>query len=396
MKHLAPALLILASLVFLTPGLVRASEPVRDWTMLVFLNGNNNLDDWAKFNLLEMEQVGSSDRVNVVVQWASYERKKVDRRYIVKSNTPDEVRSPVLQDLGRADMGDWRQLVDFIAWGAANYPARHYLIDVWDHGTGWHENRARGVDISHDDFTHHWITTQQLGWVLRDAAKIIGHKVDVYASDACEMGMIEIASELAANVEIYAGSQIDIPLRGWPYAQILRKWHARKDTSAADIARLIASEYVSSFKGGVHGKKDATFSVYDLGKTQALTEAIALLGTRLSKLGSTTDRKKVNNARIEALTITNDYKDFLDFLEQLEKEKIEGLGQDVFGGVRRAAADYVIANQVTSGYPRLAKGISIWLPGEKKWFSKYLSQYNALNFSAATHWEDALKNLLLE
>ncbi len=379
----------------LAPGSSRASEPVKEWTWLVFLNGNNNLDDWAKFNLLEMEQVGSGERVNVVVQWASLERKKVDRRYIVKSSNPDEVSSPVVQDLGRADMGDWRTLADFIRWGVANYPAKHYLIDVWDHGTGWHDSHLHGADISHDDFTHHWITTQQLGWAMREAATAIGHKVDVYASDACEMAMIEVASEMVPNVEVYAGSEIDIPLRGWPYAEILKKWHARAQTSAVEAARLITSEYVASFSGGVHGKKDATFSVYDLSKTQALTDAIAELGARLVTLGSTAARKKVNNARIMAMTITTDYKDLLDFVDWLEKEKVDGIDPQLLTNIRVAAAHYVLANAATPRWP-MAKGISIWLPWQKKWFGKYVNQYKALSFSAATHWEDVVKNFLLE
>ena len=392
MKGCALAMLILC---LLTPELSRASAEPKEWTMLVFLNGNNNLDDWAKFNLLEMERVGSSDNVNVVVQWASLERKIVDRRYVVKTNTPEEVSSPVLQNLGRADMGDWRSLVDFVRWGVANYPAKHYLIDVWDHGTGWHDSRAHAGDISHDDFTHHWMTTQQLGWALAEASKIIGRKVDLYASDACEMGMIEIATELEPSVELYGGSEIDIPLRGWPYAEILRKWLIRGQTSPLELARLITTEYVDSFKGGVHGKKDATFSTYNLSKTKRLTSAIAALGAQLAKFGSTVVKKKINNARIEAMTITSDYKDLLDFLDQLEKEKIEGLDLALLTDVRTAAADYVVANAATPRWP-MAHGLSIWYPWQKKFFNRYVNQYKALNFSTATHWEDAMKNLLLE
>src|SRR5271168_2763659 len=50
---------------------VKAATPIRDWTMLVYLNGDNNLDSFGTTNLLAMETVGSTANINVVVQWAS-------------------------------------------------------------------------------------------------------------------------------------------------------------------------------------------------------------------------------------------------------------------------------------------------------------------------------------
>jgi hypothetical protein len=162
----------------------------------------------------QMEKVGSTSDINIVSQWASYGRGTTDRLYVVKSDRPNKVVSPVVQSLGNIDMGDWHNLVDFIKWGVQNYPARHYFVDVWDHGSGWHSLRLQGgearsqfkpFDISFDDNTGNAITTQQLGESLAEAAKAIGHKVDLYASDACLMGMAEVAHELTDSVEVFGG-----------------------------------------------------------------------------------------------------------------------------------------------------------------------------------------------
>ena len=35
------------------------------------------------------------------------------------------------------DCGDPKVLTDFLKWGMKKYPAKHYLVDVWNHGGGW-------------------------------------------------------------------------------------------------------------------------------------------------------------------------------------------------------------------------------------------------------------------
>ena len=47
------------------------SKAEKEWTFLLYLNGNNNLDSFGKLNINQMEAAGSSDAVNLVVQWAS-------------------------------------------------------------------------------------------------------------------------------------------------------------------------------------------------------------------------------------------------------------------------------------------------------------------------------------
>jgi hypothetical protein len=67
MRHIISAIALFS--LFSTSAL--AGTPTKEWTFLVFLNGHNNLDSYGTLDLLEMEKVGSTDRVNVVVQWAS-------------------------------------------------------------------------------------------------------------------------------------------------------------------------------------------------------------------------------------------------------------------------------------------------------------------------------------
>jgi len=44
------------------------SKADKEWTIMVFVNGKNNLETYALKDMNEMEMIGSSDKVNVVVQ----------------------------------------------------------------------------------------------------------------------------------------------------------------------------------------------------------------------------------------------------------------------------------------------------------------------------------------
>src|SRR6185312_9985134 len=59
----------------------------KDWTFLVYINGHNNLDSYGAQNIKSMEQVGSSDKLNIVVQWASLENNDTRRLLIQKDTT---------------------------------------------------------------------------------------------------------------------------------------------------------------------------------------------------------------------------------------------------------------------------------------------------------------------
>lgn len=236
-----------------------ASKP---WTFLIFVNGNNNLDQNALLNLKAMEQVGSSDQVNVVAQWASISTGQTVRMLIEKSKNPNAITSPILQNLGKVDMGDYHALEDFIAWGVAQYPAEHYFIEVWNHGSGWNAKSTLSTyDISYDETTGHHISTQELGWVMDGAAKKIKHKVDIFASDACLMAMVEVATELSDSVHLYGGSEETEPAMGWDYKNLLEKWNAKPYRTPEEVAILVAETYVKSYEGSIN---EVTYSIVDL------------------------------------------------------------------------------------------------------------------------------------
>ncbi len=406
MRNSKASLLVLG-FIFLTMGVgssARAESP-KEWTFLVYLNGKNSLDSYGKFNINQMEEVGSTDQINVVVQWASSENKTTKRLLVKKDTNTNLVTSPVIQDMGKVDMGDYKTLIEFIKWGAANYPAKHYFVDVWDHGSGWHNISSlmspfgsftppyAPNDISWDDETGNFMTTKQLGQALKEGATIIGHKIDVYGSDACLMAMAEVASEMADSVDVSVGSEETEPGAGWPYNTFLKSWSEKIGATAADVGKILTTEYVKSYQGGVNGSSQVTFSSFDLSKLGAVQEAVKTLGEALSKLSSS-DRKKVVTAGQAAQSFYySDYVDLFDFMNKLEKSNITALSGDIYALVKTAASQMVIANADTTSYSS-AGGLAIWLPSSSSDYSYYAEKYKQMNFDQATGWGKVLATLL--
>lgn len=383
-------------------GNARAADQQKDWTFLVYINGNNDLDTYGNYNINQMERVGSSEQVNVVVQWASAANQKTQRLFVIKDQDSRNVTSPVVENLGRVDMGDWHSLVSFIQWGVEHYPAKHYFIDVWDHGSGWHHLKLRShsksfnpMDISHDDYSKNMITTPQLGHAMSEAARIIGHKVDVYGSDACLMAMAEIASEMKDSVHYYIGSEELEPGEGWPYDAILTEWNKKTHASGEDVAKIVTTEYVKSYRGaGVSANNEVTFSAFNLEKTERMHSAVSALGQYLKRLDRVTQKKVVQAFGRSQMFYHSDYRDFLDLFSQLEQLDVIKLSKESsLQDVKDAIHEYVIANSVTPDYAQ-ATGLSIWLPTKLSTYKSYAEYYSVLQFQHDTHWGDALKEVL--
>lgn len=371
------------------------AEPIakKDWTMLVFINGHNNLDDYGAYNINQMEKVGSTDDFNVVVQWASLAAKKTTKRlFVQKDNDINKVSSPVVQELPKVDMGDKKSLLDFIKWGADNFPAEHYFVAVWNHGSGWHLKNASGDDIhandiSFDDTTGHHITTEQLAEVMEDATAYIGHPVDIYGSDACLMAMVEIAHEMAGSVTTFVGSEEVEPGDGWPYDGFLERWSKRPGANSNEVGGFLVDAYKAYYQA--LGNSTTTLSALDVTKLPALVEEIGLFR---EKLLSVKDLNPIAKAAKDAQRYT--YSDYVDIGDVVDRIKVSLIKQGEtnvdFTSLRSALSAVVVANGITGGK---STGVSMWWPVQAYQWNSNKTRYKGLKFDQDVHWSDVLQKL---
>lgn len=368
-----------------------SSSALKEWTFLVFINGHNNLSSFADMNIKDMEKTGSSDKVNIVVEWGSDSTKITKRLLVKKSTNPKKVTSPTIMELPNHDMGDYKNLVDFVKWGVKNYPAKHYFVAVWNHGSGWHRTGSVSArDISFDDNTGNVITTEQLGLAMQESARYIGRPVDIYGSDACLMQMIEVGAELKDSVDYMVGSQELEPGEGWPYSPFIKQWVANPIMTAAQVSTLLSKEYKKAYDGGVYGHKpDTTFSAIDLRQLPAMYDSLQTLQSSLRSL-STPQFAEVKKAIKNSMNFYyTDYVDLGDFLKKTQSlsfsRAIEGLSS-----AQTALKEVVITADNGDSFVN-ASGLSIWLPTSQ---TSELNRYDNLEFSQKTGWNQLVRQVL--
>lgn len=375
----------------------------KEWTLLVFMNGHNNLDRYGGDDINEMEQVGSTDWLNLVVQWASLSSDHTRRLLVQKDELPQRVTSPILERLPPVDMGDYRNLVEFVKWGIERFPAKRYFVVVWNHGNGWHliRNAHAGrpndgfspTDISNDDRTGNKITTEELAQAMGEISGIIGKKIDIYGSDACLMGMVEVAAEMADSVDLFVGAQELEPAEGWAYHDFLRAWVAEPNATPERVTEILTKSMVDSYRKGSQGDREATLSSVRLSTLREALASLRMLAARLADLPEP-ERSHVLMAGRNARSFWEpDYVDLDQVLELIQSSPVGSRLPGDVGTVRSLIRSSIVANQVTSDY-EFAKGLSIWFPTDQTTYLQYSDRYLGLRFHQQTGWGDLLRRIL--
>ena len=235
----------------------RQPQAPKEWTVLVYLNGKNDLEVAGLYNLNKMELAGSNAELNIVAEAGRMNGQDNDvdfdgnwtgsRRYYVTQDADEEkVKSKVIQSFRKVDMGDWRHLADFAKWGMKNYPARHYALMIWNHGSGWITTKGGRANkgISYDHETKNHISTPELGAAMKEIGK-----VDILAYDACLMQMAEVLYEVKDYADYVVGSEETVPGTGFPYETLLPAFTGSKNSGELAVEIVRAYDDFYSAKG---------------------------------------------------------------------------------------------------------------------------------------------------
>jgi hypothetical protein len=272
----------LASVLFLAGLSLEATAQTAQWTFMVYLDGDNNLESNAITDFLEMASVGSNTDVNIVVLFdriadydSSYDNWTDARRGIVN---PDDVPDTTWGiGLGELNMGNPQTLIDFVEWAMQTYPASRYAVVLWDHGSGWHKGDEDSLlfkSVCDDDSQGDRLFMQE----LRNALETIEtneQEPDLLGFDACLMGMVEVAYEIREQASVMVASEKKEPGSGWPFHTILTDLVASPSMSTSQLGSTIVSRYYQSFGN------DEILSSIDLSAMDNLTTKIDALAQAL-------------------------------------------------------------------------------------------------------------------
>ena len=398
------------------------AAPEKKWTVMVFINGKNDLEIAGLYNVNQMERVGSTKDMNIVVEYGRMKGQAGDtdldgdwtgaRRILVKKDADQEkITSPVVATAETVDMGDYKRAVDFVAWAKKAYPAKKYMLILWDHGTGWLDPQqtkkaAPGKGISFDDETGNYIRTQQIGRILKEAGK-----VDVLAFDACLMQMAEVVYEVKDYTKVIVGSQEVVPGYGYPYSLILGALAKKPGMTAEDLGSVTVEAF-KLFYDKV--KKSAQLSAIRSSKLGGLATLLAEFGKLAKEAGDADALKAARNGVIRyditgAKVDPNMTISFFGDLSQyaaLLAANAKGTDDKTASLKAKAAAlqnfisGELVINNKSSGKNRVgrdlseSKGLSIYLPpvetrvAQEKLEGIFEGKYADFAFDKAAGWHD--------
>lgn len=323
------------------------SQCQKDWTILVYMAADNDLSPFAFWDLYEMEAgyqsglraAGSTLKSDVIAQLDLpgntgierihlFQRPEVYDSRLTEADfrrfTRAQIASPTVQKLtegaaGSAGPNEAARFENFLRWGVRNYPAERYWVIVWGHGQGWaptveeqprvagefRSRRFGGLAFNDSQGTRLDIPSLRRSLARVQATELGGRPFDVYASDACLMQMVEVATEVSETSRFVIGSTQVANYLGLPYRRILYEINsgrfagerAREGAGAAAgegsgdeaywVARMVprltqASLQANGLQGrhAVEGKKKLTLSSIS---TAELREALLPRLERLSQ-----------------------------------------------------------------------------------------------------------------
>lgn len=387
------SIILLAFLIF-TQGLaadtVSMPQPEKEWTFMIFMAADNNLEAASALDIIELERYGSTDKVNYVAQIdrnGNYTKNSelrwigTKRFYIIKDKTKKMV-SPALEDLGDLDSADPLTLTDFVRWSKENFPAKKYGLILWNHGTGWKEispsvdeyiddevNRSYEIglgqgmnglqvgnanasnkkketskpsapssivpnisfNISYDYTSNTSMDIPTLGQTLLRIKGVLGKPLELLGFDACLMQMAEVGWTGVGTARCQVGSPDLEPERGWPYDAISKVLNSKPQMDGIELGKVIAEAYNKSYSGGTQGNTAVVISVMDLFKAEEFRMDLnAFCDSVIKNVSKDIDR--IEEHRSNSLTYSySDYVDLGHFLALLARDK------KVSAGTRSAA-----------------------------------------------------------
>lgn len=257
-------------------------QPRKKWTVLVYMDGDNNLSPYSTLDIKEMAKSGSTDAVNIVVLWdndpSQDDPGAAERHgyYYVQKGS-----ALLLKNAGEVDMGSPKTAEDFIDYAAVNFPAERVMWVYWNHG-GAVDRAARGVCWDDTNGGTHLSETDQEA-IMRHLKAKIGRKIDVVGFDACLMATAEIAYQYRDLASYLVASEQTIPGEGWDYT-FLEKLKASPSMTARTLSKTILDHYKAFYSD----EEDATFSVYNLDYASSLGKVLSDFASAALKGGTST------------------------------------------------------------------------------------------------------------
>lgn len=358
----------------------------RSYTVMVYMIGSDleSKGGNATLDMYEMEDARlDPEKANLLLYTGGCRSWKADipsnQNCILDMHLPEQERIVAATE-GSVSMGSPEALSSFINFCTKNYPAEHYMLILWDHGSG--PLKGYGAD---EWFSGDSLLLAEMKTAMSATIFGRGQKLDLVGFDACLMGCYENMALWRSYARYYVGSEELEPGNGWDY-------HFLKTLNDTSDPKEIASSITASFSEFYQNKTteffrpQITLSCTDLSRVPQVTSALRSLFSRMEEGVKTGDYAALSRIRSSALsfghvqTVAGSYSYDLVDLTDLTAKLYQMYPAET-AALRTVLADFLVCSVTTI---ENAGGVSLFYPCENKGqFEKNAYLYKTINISPA-------------
>ncbi|MHA1121232.1 MAG: clostripain-related cysteine peptidase [Candidatus Heimdallarchaeota archaeon] len=383
------------------------NDVVFDWLIMIYLDGDNNLEEYAIDDINEMEAgkiTGSSIAVIVMVDRISgYDTTNGDwtdtRIYNITSDgSTSTINSVILEYEGEANMGDGAVLESFLDYCFTNFDANNYWLNLWDHGGG-----TDGIcwdDTDSSDF----LTIDEMQTAIQNSVTTHSRDIDLITHDACFMNMLEVAYELKDLADYFVASEESIPADGFDYETIISDLEANPTMNATVLSEIIVDSY-ESFYDSIY--TDVTLSTINLTLFDTFVPYLNYFALNLTEVLNDGIGRVIDDHFFNSQMFYDDFVlDFVHFIEEILANNTlmtnyPDLNQSAINLITQLNS-LIVDNYQGSAYSENANGVTIFMPYSNSIYDLYIDDYIAsldiftdMDWQTDTLWDEFLANFYI-
>lgn len=428
---------VLRTISVLALGIIASISNINaaEWTMLVFVQANNNLSSYAMKNFSDMAIVGSNSNLTTLVQWHAPNQTGIWRYRIDKGKM---VLDECLKE--HSDGTKAEDLVNSMAWAVRKYPSQKYSLVLWNHGIGvidpawskthpWMPGNGQKISIDpailaespriHLDgitqphnarnlfdlvetstrgilFNEHsrtYMDNQALKEALTKIKTNVlkNKKIDLLGMDACLMAMLEIAYQTRDCAEIFVGSQEVELAHGWDYHAVTSLM-STKGISAHQIGQGIVRIYENFYKNKIHFYTQSAINLGAVEQVRVALDSVVDSYRKCTALDKTLFADLARRARRSCVQFSSaSYVDLHSYCNELQtlitsesnKYKTHASTDSLIRSIDavKTALDRSIIASAAGQQLNRARGMSIYFPCGKLDYS-----YAKTDFALSSKW----------
>lgn len=244
-------------------------KSVKEWSILVYMAGDNDLESAGLQDLCEMERsLLNTDNVQVIAIFDrsssydySYDNWSGTRMYLLNTKRNASETKLISQQIECPSLGltngtDYKLelsspyvLAKSLSFIIENYPSKKVGLIMWGHGTGWRSSSSeinKTKAYAFDSSSQTSMSLQELAKAIEDGTS--GRKLDFIGFDTCFGSEIEVVYELRNHSSYIAGSPGLILSEGWNYKTLFDSFELCSGKTQVDLCNSVMNSFSQYYK----------------------------------------------------------------------------------------------------------------------------------------------------